>query len=1200
MAIAVLSPLVEVVPAAVVALPAEAAAPVGDDSSRPDAVSAMVAARVLDRRVEDLSQRTSAGSVFANPDGTWTSETGVEPFRVEDPDTGEWLPIDLRLVEVDGGFRPKAAVADVVLSDGGDRVFAQLTEEGRDLDWKWTGPLPSPVVDGATATYPNVVSNGDLVVTATATGFSYNIVLRKAPSAPLEVTLPIATHGAVVSETPTGALEVETQGGELLASAPAPLMWDSSVDRAGDPEAARIDTTVATTAAGTPTLTLAPDQGFLTDPDTVYPVTIDPSFTTQPYGDTWVQNADFTSSQSSSEELRVGTYDGGAHKARSFLRFNAARVVGKRVVSAELKLRNFFSNSCASSAIRASRITQDYGMVTWANQPSVDTATEASFSPAFGGGTACANGYAIWNVKNIATQWAGVPESAAPKPDYGIRLKALDETSNSSWRRYRSIDYQYESLQPTLTVTYANYPTSSKPTVTTVPGSSSGYATSTTPTFAATLTDADGGSLRAFFDVYQGSTLKWHSGWSNTVSSGGKATMAMPAGILASGGTYTVKVRAKDLTGSGVYSSATTFTVDTAKPAVSVAASGFTNGQWKLEPPALNTFTFTGPPDTASFSVIQDSGTPITVAAGSNGVATLAWNEEAGWHTLEVAARDKAGNTGAPASFGFGVDVPTFLTPVEGTGSATGVFSLQPQGKAGATSATVKWRRNDTATWNTATGIKKADGSLWSGTTTDSGAFSTPGLLSWNATEEIDPATGQMLAGPLLIDLQTCFALPALPDPHCSTPLLVQLDDGFGENYPTTALGPASVSLITGQMNLDSTDAATGAAALGRVWSTANARNNTDGPFGRGWDTTALTPGETAADIVDNRAKDGSFVVSYATGGDEKFTQKGTTNIYVPVDATNTTTTLVLTTGGVSTLTLTQGTDTTTPVVTTWTYNTVEAEWYPTAADGGGAAPDGAVATAAGKVTWISQVPSDSTATCTTATQAPGCRGLEVTYDASGHVTTVTEKTSATSTVVATYSYASGLLSQACGLDPDGSGPNQRQCVAYTYDTSGAAPRLATVSPPGQTPWRYSYDSSNRVTGVKRAQTVGGGDAVWAIDYSMSLTAPGAPDMSAAAAAQWGQAVVPAAVAAVYVPQADGGASMSDPTKARLFYTRQDGEVTNTAAHGPAGWMVETTWVDEHGNVVRALDGAGWAEVNAASPADRAGLADFYSSYTVF
>jgi len=103
-------------PAAVAAV----TAPASDDSSRPDSVSASVTARLSGHRVEDLSQRNEYTRVYANPDGTWTSETASEPESVQD-DQGVWHAIDTTLVPADGGLAPAYAAADLVLSDGGDQ-----------------------------------------------------------------------------------------------------------------------------------------------------------------------------------------------------------------------------------------------------------------------------------------------------------------------------------------------------------------------------------------------------------------------------------------------------------------------------------------------------------------------------------------------------------------------------------------------------------------------------------------------------------------------------------------------------------------------------------------------------------------------------------------------------------------------------------------------------------------------------------------------------------------------------------------------------------------------------------------------------------------------------------------------------------------------------------------------------------------------
>lgn len=51
------------------------------------------------------------------------------------------------------GIAPTAAIGELVLSAGGDKTFAAMDVEGRELEWRWPTALPEPTLDGATATY---------------------------------------------------------------------------------------------------------------------------------------------------------------------------------------------------------------------------------------------------------------------------------------------------------------------------------------------------------------------------------------------------------------------------------------------------------------------------------------------------------------------------------------------------------------------------------------------------------------------------------------------------------------------------------------------------------------------------------------------------------------------------------------------------------------------------------------------------------------------------------------------------------------------------------------------------------------------------------------------------------------------------------------------------------------------------------------
>lgn len=218
-------------------------------SDGPSNNPAMLRAQELGKPVEDMSRRTETLQVFANPNGTYTSEQFADPVRTQDG-SGNWHDIDTDLVRVNGGYAPKHAIGGLRISDGGDRTFAAVDPEGKAIQFRWPSSLPEPSVEGNTATYPDVVENGDLVVTALPTGFRHDIVLKAPPADPLALSFPIVTPGSKASEEQDGALEISTTGGEDLLTAPRPVMYDSSVDDMGLPTAVPVATEVSQTPNG--------------------------------------------------------------------------------------------------------------------------------------------------------------------------------------------------------------------------------------------------------------------------------------------------------------------------------------------------------------------------------------------------------------------------------------------------------------------------------------------------------------------------------------------------------------------------------------------------------------------------------------------------------------------------------------------------------------------------------------------------------------------------------------------------------------------------------------------------------------------------------------------------------------------------------------------------------------------------------------
>ncbi|MGX9889954.1 hypothetical protein [Streptomyces sp. NPDC002276] len=108
------------------------------------------------KRVEVTSKRTEDSTTWVNPNGALTTEVFQEPIRVRQD--GTWTPVDTTLADTGASVTPGATVAGLDLSDGGTGPFAKVTDGGTSLALSVGGDLPTPTLDGNTATYADAVS----------------------------------------------------------------------------------------------------------------------------------------------------------------------------------------------------------------------------------------------------------------------------------------------------------------------------------------------------------------------------------------------------------------------------------------------------------------------------------------------------------------------------------------------------------------------------------------------------------------------------------------------------------------------------------------------------------------------------------------------------------------------------------------------------------------------------------------------------------------------------------------------------------------------------------------------------------------------------------------------------------------------------------------------------------------------------------
>lgn len=1215
-----------------------------------DEASAVLMARLQNRKIEVLSERTTDSTTWALPSGAFRTESFAGPVRVKRD--GKWQDIDTSLSDAGPDLKPKAAVADVAVSDGGDSRLASVGRGKARFAMGWQDKLPAPKVKGSTASY-DLGAGQTLKVTAQKQGFSEDLVLASRPNGPVSYRIPLQLDGLKLSQARSGHLLLKDTAGKLVAEAPAPMMWDSSRDRRSGESAhlARVVTKIATAKDGSQSLVLTPDQKFLSDPALTYPVTVDPTSTLAVTTDTWVQTPDYPDSQLSSSELKSGTYDTGADVARSYLKFDVSPFTGKHIIDTNLALYSYYSSTCSTTGAgtEVRRITGnwDSSTITWGAQPTTTTTGAVVNKAALGYDSSCPGGTMNFDIDSIVAAWA------SGSANYGLRIAGASESDPLTWRRFRSANYVSgdNSAEPHLTVTYNSYP--AVPTTAAISPSAVNayngkrYVTSLTPTLSAKVTDADGGTVKAQFEItpdpaYNDTTYTY-TATSAGVASGSTATLAVPsANAFPAGSHLRLRVRGYDSTDYGSWTGYTPFVLNTALPAApSISCSSYPQDTWSAKATGAVTCTLDttstdgqgfkwGLDDPAMKQSVYD-----TVDGNGGDPLNISVTPADGWHTLYAQTIDSGGNlssTNTKYSFGVGVDGAALLSPGDGDRPARRV-ALASTGKTTYTGVTYQYRRGETDSWHNvplADVTKNSDGSpvtAWP-LAAPNGA---PPALTWNITTSLTED------GP--VDIRAAFTDGTTTGYSPTSTVTVDRNAGTA---PTDEVGPGSVNDLTGDYTLSATDASAFGMSVSR---TASSRKPTAGAdaqgqvaiFGPQW--TAGTTAEithsdysyirqtssTSVAVVDAGGKATGFTATSAGGwksepGAEALTLTGAlTGSFTLKDTEGTTTTFAkvdpaATTWQVSTTYLAASNTTATTVVSEKVVN-------------------GSLTLARPKYV-IAPTSAVTSSTCAATPSTKGCRVMEYVYAASttatssvfgdytGQVSQVKlwatdpGAASATATVIAQYDYdTSGRLRES--WDPRIS-PALK--TAYTYDSSG---RVATLTSPGELPWTFTYGtagnaatagpgmllSASRPTLVAGSQTqTDGGTATTSVVYDVPLTGTNAPYLVGATdVAAWGQTDVPTDATAVFpadsVPASNTGSALTSASYTRASVSYADASGREVDSSTPGGHLSVTEY-DHLGNTVRELtasnrelalstSGAGLTELtllslNGLSTADRA------------
>ncbi|MGW4873072.1 DNRLRE domain-containing protein [Streptomyces chartreusis] len=804
-------------------LDAEGTDGAADPGRRPTVVTesaALTQAARTSKNVEVTAARTAHSTTWARPDGLMEKRLYSSPVRAKVG--GEWKKIDPSLRRTKAGWEPKATNSRMVFSAGSKGQDEQrasrstmrrvsLVRSAADdtgtplvtlyvgggdyaIQLTWPGPVPTPIIDGNRALYPEIFPGGDLVLNADDDGFGQVIVLknRQAASDPHVQQLAYGLHSADLTfrlNPVTGIVSAENAYGDEVALSPTPLMWDSTgqpavtdgnVGATAQPTEAespnptdpvsespadspspseeeepvadeQTDTDVEVlpsasdgpeptasdsplpTAPAEPTpvpsqtgsaatlhlasldgpspdsrgelveadlslgqWTLTPDQEFLNDPATTYPVFIDPSV--KKHTQNWTTaynrhpNATFYNgkgfNKGGTHEARVGFESDTWGTSRSFFNISFDKgLKGTKITSAKLRMLETYSWSCQDRSMSVHLTSDIDGHTNWKNAPKLHDGNKlATKSFAHGYKSGCRDAFETFDVKKGA-------QKAADKGDELITfgLRARDEHAQYAWKKFQANgDYA-----PVLELVYNRKPSIVSNSLDMGPD---GKCTTAKPyvrmgsgdlTFTAKATDKDKNLDYFDFDLWR--TDHWDTTGdllksTGKVSAGGdtdtalRTTPKFSTSSLQNGATYSWRVRAIDdagTTSSWYPKTPCRFVLDTAAPRPPQVTStdypnadgsrdGFGNNaedaNWstkKFGTPgsftfrALNTdvvryeYGYNSP--TYSGSLPRTNGTATSVSA----TITDAKPPSAGPNVLYVRTVDSAGNASEATTYFF-------------------------------------------------------------------------------------------------------------------------------------------------------------------------------------------------------------------------------------------------------------------------------------------------------------------------------------------------------------------------------------------------------------------------------------------------------------------------------------------------------------------------------------------------------------------
>lgn len=450
------------------------------------AAAALSAAPDQTPGVELEDKRTATSHTFRLPDGALETQISPTPINYLN-DAGEWKPIGEQLEEAQGGglangpnsfdlhLPTRLGAAPVRLEDEAGWVSAELLgEESEAVE-----------AEGAIASYAAASGETDFDLQSTPTGVKEDIEIAS-PSAPSSFHFALnASDGLTPELEEDGSIRFRNAEGKLFAILPAPVVEDSAEEPALSGAASY---SLAPRAEGGWLLSVQADPEWLSAPQRVFPVRIDPSVAvispatldctlgSVPSPEGW-----HTCSSTGATELLAAYSQIESQPVRSFLRFPVSAVpssayVTEATVSLNAKAAAENTNGLQLRAVtklwssklswRAYDETQSRKKIWWTTPGGDFTPQGAEILTAQRGSQAGWWQFSSPQLTELVQSWVSdnAHEGKSTSKNYGIVVKQNNETRteceanpNNCHRRFVAFDSSAATIatnRPTLAIVY--------------------------------------------------------------------------------------------------------------------------------------------------------------------------------------------------------------------------------------------------------------------------------------------------------------------------------------------------------------------------------------------------------------------------------------------------------------------------------------------------------------------------------------------------------------------------------------------------------------------------------------------------------------------------------------------------------------------------------------------------------------------------